>query len=125
MEARPYLRKILIDRSDVETEDVYPFSIPAIASVDEIDFHRDVTFIVGENGSGKSTLIEAIALAMGFGPEGGTKNVRIQTSDDLSSLHKHIKIEKSFKRPNDSYFLRAESFYNVATYMDTTRLYRK
>ncbi|MCG8363207.1 MAG: AAA family ATPase [Pseudanabaenales cyanobacterium] len=121
MEARPYLRKIRIDRSDIKTEDVYPFSIPAIASLDEIDFHRDVTFIVGENGSGKSTLIEAIALAMGFGPEGGTKNVRIQTSNDLSSLHHHIKLEKSFKRPKDNYFLRAESFYNVATYMDTTQ----
>lgn len=119
MKARPYLRKIRVDWNSVEEKDRYPYSIPAIASLGELEFHPDVTFIVGENGSGKSTLIEAIALAMGFGPEGGTKNVRIQSADDVSSLSKHLKLEKSFKRPKDNYFLRAESFYNVATYMDT------
>lgn len=119
MKARPYLRKIRVDWNSVEEKDSYPYSIPAIASLGELEFHPDVTFIVGENGSGKSTLMEAIALAMGFGPEGGTKNVRIQSADDVSSLSKHLKLEKSFKRPKDNYFLRAESFYNVATYMDT------
>ena len=119
MKVRPYLRKIRVDWNSVEEKDSYPYSIPAIASLGELEFHPDVTFIVGENGSGKSTLIEAVALAMGFGPEGGTKNVRIQSADDVSSLSKHLKLEKSFKRPKDNYFLRAESFYNVATYMDT------
>jgi len=118
MEPKPYLRKVKIDWKTVDTPNSYPFSIPAIASVDEIEFHPDVTFIVGENGAGKSTLVEAIAIAMGFGPEGGTKNVRIQSADDLSSLSNHLKLEKSFRRPKDNYFLRAESFYNVATYMD-------
>lgn len=120
MEARPYLRKIKLNWIDVDNPNSYPFSIPALASIKEIEFHPDVTFIVGENGSGKSTLVEAIAIAMGFGPEGGTKNVRIQSADDLSSLWKYLKLEKSFMRPKDNYFLRAESFYNVATYMDET-----
>ena len=74
------MRKIKIDWNGVDAPDIYPFSIPAIASLGEIEFHPDVTFIVGENGVGKSTLIEAIAVAMGFGPEGGTKNVRIQSA---------------------------------------------
>lgn len=116
---RPYLQKVRLDLEQVEDTSIYPFSIPAIASLSEIEFHPDVTFIVGENGSGKSTLIEAIALAMGFGAEGGTKNVQIQSADDVSTLTHHLKLERSFKKPKDYYFLRAESFYNVATYMDT------
>lgn len=74
---------------------------------------------MGENGTGKSTLIEAIALAMGFGGEGGTKNVRFSTTDDISGLFTHLKLIKSYAAPSDHYFLRAESFYNVATYMDS------
>jgi predicted ATPase len=120
MQARPFLRKIKIDWASVEDKDDYPFSIPAICSLKEIEFHPDVTFLVGENGAGKSTLIEAIASAMGFGAEGGTKNVRLQSADDISDLSRYLKLERSFKRPTDGYFLRAESFYNVATYMDTT-----
>lgn len=120
MELRPYLKRIRIDWDKVEDSDSYPFSIPAIAAMDTIEFHPDVTFLIGENGAGKSTLVEAIAVAMGFGPEGGTKNVRIQSADDVSPLSNFLKLEKSFKRPRDGYFLRAESFYNVASYMDET-----
>ncbi len=120
MELRPYLKRIRIDWDEVEDSDSYPFSIPAIAAMDAIEFHPDVTFLIGENGAGKSTLVEAIAVAMGFGPEGGTKNVRIQSADDVSPLSNFLKLEKSFKRPRDGYFLRAESFYNVASYMDET-----
>ena len=118
MEIKPYLQKITIDWQSIDDPKIYPFSIPAIASIEDISFHPDVTFIAGENGAGKSTLIEAIAIAMGFGPEGGTKNVKIRSADDVSTLSNHIKLAKSYKRPKDGYFLRAESFYNVATYMD-------
>lgn len=118
MQARPYLRKIRINWPDVTDRELYPFSIPAIEKLQEIEFHPDVTFLIGENGSGKSTLIEAIAIAMGFGAEGGTKNVQLQSADDISSLWQHLKLEKSYLHPKDHYFLRAESFYNVATYMD-------
>ncbi|MGA3113438.1 MAG: AAA family ATPase [Syntrophobacteraceae bacterium] len=86
--------------------------------MDVLSFHPDVTFLVGENGTGKSTLIEAIALVMGFGPEGGPKNVQFATAETVSPLYKYRKAVKSFKKPRDHYFLRAESFYNVATYMD-------
>ena len=72
-----------------------------------------------ENGSGKSTLIEAIAVAFGFNPEGGNKNTRFNTEDSHSQLNEFIKIVKSFERPTDGYFLRAESFYNFASFMDT------
>lgn len=65
-------------RPDAEIdESVYPFNIPAVAEIGLIDFHPNVTFFVGENGSGKSTVLEALAVAMGFGAEGGTKSVRL------------------------------------------------
>lgn len=117
---KPYLREISLRRDEVTQRRVYPFDIPAIRKLKSLRFHADVTFFVGENGSGKSTLIEAIALAMGFGPEGGTKNVRVQTAETVSPLHHHLKLVKSFRAPQDHYFLRAESFYNVATFMDET-----
>ncbi|MEM7133299.1 MAG: AAA family ATPase [Chloroflexota bacterium] len=114
----PYLREIRLNREQVDTFDHYPFSIPAVHTLETLPFHPNVTFFVGENGSGKSTIIEAIATLMGFGPEGGTKNVRIQSTDDISPLYEYLQPIKNFRTPRDYYFLRAESFYNVATYMD-------
>jgi predicted ATPase len=120
LSVKPYLRSISLKRDHVPSFDEYPFNIPAITSLESIEFHADVTFFVGENGSGKSTLVEAIALAIGFSPEGGTKNVRLETSATTSALHEYLKIVKGFAAPKDNYFLRAESFFNVATYLDST-----
>lgn len=119
-EDRPYLRDIQLKRDDIEDFEEYPFSIPAIKELDHLAFHPDVTFFVGENGTGKSTLVEAIAVSQGFNPEGGTKQSTFATSRTHSKLHKYLKTVKSFKRPKDGYFLRAESFYNLATLMDET-----
>ena len=77
----------------------------------------NVTFLVGENGTGKSTLIEAIAVAYGFNAEGGTRNFNFSTNNSHSELFEHIVIAKS-KQPKDGFFLRAESFYNTASYID-------
>ncbi len=118
MEAKPYLQSIALQHDSIDSYDEYPFDIPAVRELDYLDFHPDVTFLVGENGSGKSTLIEAIALLLGFGPEGGTKNVQFRTSEDISPLSNYLTSSRSFKKPKDHFFLRAESFYNVATYMD-------
>jgi len=115
---KPYLRSILLqDGFDSET---YPFSIPAISQLNELEFHEDVTFFVGENGSGKSTVLEAIALLMGFSAQGGTKNFCIDDASGLSQLQNFLKAKKSYAHPKDGYFLRAESFYNLASYMDQT-----
>ena len=115
MEAKPYLREISLKRERVQATDQYPFSIPAVRELDGLSFHPDVTFFVGENGSGKSTMLEGIALALGFGPEGGTKNMQVSTAETTSALHHHLRIVKSFARPRAHYFLRAESFFNVAS----------
>ncbi|MCH9698700.1 MAG: AAA family ATPase [Gammaproteobacteria bacterium] len=119
MDDKPYLQSVELKRDEIDNFEEYPFSIPVIRELDYLNFHPDVTFFVGENGSGKSTLVEAIALAMGFGPEGGTRNSRFATTQDQSGLHGYLKLLRSYARPKDYYFLRAESFYNVATYMDS------
>lgn len=116
--AKPYLREVSVESERIVQTNAYPFNIPAVRGMGELAFHPDVTFLVGENGSGKSTLLEAIALALGFGPEGGTRNMRFKTADTISTLHNHLQIRQSFRKPRDYFFLRAESFYNVASYVD-------
>jgi predicted ATPase len=116
MKPRPYLRSVSLE-GDVSTN-TYPFNIPLISRLGKLDFHESVTFFVGENGSGKSTLLEAIAVAMGFGAEGGTKNILFETASTVSNLHEKLKLVKSFLAPKDHFFLRAESLYNVATFLD-------
>jgi predicted ATPase len=105
--------------ADIDYES-YPFSIPAVKELGNIDFHPNVTFFVGENGSGKSTVMEGLAVALGFGAEGGTKNVQFRTADSISPLHDSLRLARGVPAPRDGYFLRAESFFNVATYMDET-----
>lgn len=98
----------------------YPFNIPAVRHLKKaggISLNKPVTFLVGENGTGKSTLIEAIAVAMGFNAEGGSRDFYFNTHTTHSDLHKHLKIVKSL-RPDDGFFLRAESFYNTASYLE-------
>ncbi len=83
--AAGYLRAVRLVRDRVSDFKVYPFSIPSIQSLDELELHPKVTFLIGENGAGKSTLIEAIAILMGFNAEGGTKNFRFDTRRSESS----------------------------------------
>ena len=115
VKAKPFLREVGLKRDQALDFSAYPFSIPAVRNLDVLEFHPDVTFFVGENGAGKSTLLEAIALALGFGPEGGTKNMLFETASTTSSLHRSLKMVRSFAKPKAHYFLRAESFFNVAT----------
>ena len=118
MEPKPYLREVSLQQYDASNVVGYPFNIPAIAKLGTLKFHPDVTFFVGENGTGKSTVLEAIAVAMGFGQEGGTKNMLFETADTVSPLHDHLRTVRGHRRPSDWFFLRAESFYNMATYAD-------
>lgn len=114
-----YLRAIKLLREDIgQNYAEFPFSLPIFADFEELEFDSRVTIIVGENGTGKSTLLEAIAVAWGFNPEGGTRHMRFSTQDTHSNLYEYIRLIKGTKTPRDGYFLRAESFYNVATQVD-------
>jgi predicted ATPase len=115
---RPYLQQAQFrPGAEINFED-YPFNIPAIRNLEKVLFHVNVTFLVGENGSGKSTILEALAVSLGLGAEGGTKNTQFHTSNTVSPLHNALRLIRGVPKPKDAYFLRAESFYNVATYMD-------
>ncbi len=115
--AKPYLREISIHPDAEFDESDYPFSIPAVRYMDTITAHADVTFFVGENGAGKSTILEAIAVGMGLPSEGGNRDVH-RSEQDASSLQECLKLVKSFRKPRASYFLRAESLFNVFTYYE-------
>lgn len=115
IDAKHYLLEIRLLRDKVSSFDVYPYSLPAIRNLDALALHPAVTFIVGENGTGKSTLLEAIAVAWGFNPEGGTRNFNFSTRASHSSLFESLRLVKSVRRPKDGFFLRAESFFNVAS----------
>ena len=118
MEALPYLQSISLKRDRIKSFDYYPFCIPAVRELSTLEFGKNVTIFVGENGSGKSTLLEAIAVALGFNAEGGSKNFNFSTRTTHSNLHEFLRLSRSFKHFNDGFFLRAESFYNVATNID-------
>ncbi len=93
----------------------YLRGIEAIKGLDYLSFNNKITIFVGENGSGKSTMLEAIAVNYGFNPEGGTKNYSFSTYDSHSELCNAIKLSRGIRKPKWGYFLRAESFYNVAS----------
>jgi len=117
LNAKPYLRSVVIDpRADVDPGS-YPFSIPAVRAMGLLVPHPDVTFFVGENGAGKSTVLEAIAVALGLPAEGGTRNVN-RTQQEVSPLHRVLRLAKGWRQPRASYFLRAESLFNVFSYLD-------
>ena len=111
----PFLSSIMLKRDRVPSFEDYPFSIPAIRNLQALSLPGPVTFLVGENGTGKSTLLEAVAIASGFNAEGGSRNFRFSTRDSHSNLHEYLRLVRPPGRRRDGYFLRAESFFNVAT----------
>lgn len=114
-----YLRSVAISKEIPKGN--YLKNLQVVKNLTEmgsLSFSKNVTFFVGENGVGKSTLIEAIAVAMGFNPEGGTKNFNFATMESHSDLHTYMTMSRGFQRLRDGFFLRAESFYNVASNID-------
>ncbi len=109
-----YIKKLSIDWSNEEIEP-YVRNTEGLKSIDTLTFEKNIVLFAGDNGTGKSTLLEAMAIASGFNPEGGTINYRFSTYDDYSHLYKALSIQKSGSKPTFGYFLRAESFYNLAT----------
>jgi len=127
--ARPALTRITLLRDMVVQSSAYPFDIPVIAALDTLDVRERVLFFVGENGSGKSTFLEALAIACGFGPEGGSRNLRPPSrvsadrfQDDAEApvrrLANALRLSWTERRQHDGFFLRAETFYDFASHLD-------
>lgn len=119
MNSAQYVRWVTLRRDKVESFDRYPFSLAAVRTLEQLDLHPKLTYLIGENGSGKSTLLEAIAVSLGFNPEGGTRNFRFGTRVSHSVLHEYLRLARGVARPRDGFFLRAESFFNVATEIES------
>ena len=116
---RRFVRRI--ELTGTLAADSYLHDVPAVRYLEaagRLEFHSDVTFLVGENGVGKSTLLEAVAVACGFNPEGGSRNFSFSTRETHSELGAALTVVRS-AYPQDGFFLRAESFYNAASYIDT------
>lgn len=96
----------------------YVARLAVLKDLDGLEMEKPVTFFIGENGTGKSTLLEAIAVGYGFNPEGGSKNFNFSSCETHSNLNQYITVVKGVRQPKDGFFLRAESFYNVATEVD-------
>lgn len=109
-----YIKEIKL-KDDINNEKSYINKLPVVNNLDRIQLSSNVTFFIGENGSGKSTLLEALAVNCGFNAEGGTKNFCFPSRETHSELYKYITVVKNIIRPKDGFFLRSESFYNVAT----------
>lgn len=119
MKNSQYLREVRLSK-EIPREN-YLRKLPVIRSLKRmggLKFEKNVTFIVGENGIGKSTLIEGMAVAMGFNPEGGTVNFNFATNNSHSDLYDYLTVSRGYLRHKDGFFLRAESFYNVASNID-------
>ena len=112
-----FLATVRLERSAVPSFARYPFSIPAVAALDELAHDPRVTLLVGDNGSGKSTLLEAIAVAAGMNAEGGGHHMRFSTRASESALHEHLRLSWR-DRPRTDFFLRAESLYNLASALE-------
>jgi predicted ATPase len=113
----PYVLGFL--RDELRWGTGFPFDVPAVAAVQTVRFGAPVTLLAGDNGSGKSTLIEAVAVAAGMNAEGGGRNFRLSLRATESALAEHLKLERSPAwPPRTDWFLRAESFFNLATELD-------
>lgn len=113
-----FVRSAEILWNEVPDADAYPFDIPAITSLRKLRFDKGITFFCGENGTGKSTLLEAVGIAFGFNPEGGSRNYTFSTRPTHSQLHEYIRLDRSLQRPLDGYFVRSDTLFNLISATD-------
>ncbi len=115
-----HLKSLRVDKTDAIWPTRYPFSIPAIASCDRIDFATPVTFFVGENGSGKSAFLEALACAIGSITAGSESVKTDKTLAPARDLALRLRLAWT-KRTQKGLFLRAEDFFGYINRLSTMK----
>lgn len=118
----PFVREVVLRRDKIASFDDYPFALPVVRALHSLALHPKVTFLLGENGAGKSTLLEALAVAVGLNAEGGSRNLRFKTRDSHSPLSEYLRVVRGVGRPADSFFLRSETLYTMATALEDPSL---
>ncbi len=120
MAAEAFVRSVqLLPAENGEQHVGYPWDLPAIeALANGLSLDAKVTYLIGENGSGKSTLLEAMAVAAGMNAEGGSSNFAFSTRDSHSELWRSVRLVRGVRRPRTDFFLRAESLFTAATYLE-------
>lgn len=113
-----FIKEIALKKDKIKNHEEYPFNLQVVQHLDKLEINKNVTFLIGENGCGKSTLLEAIAINIGFNPEGGSKKYKFYSYNTHSILHEYLTVVKGFFIPKDGFFLRSESFYNVESYIE-------
>jgi predicted ATPase len=112
-----FLRRVAL--ADDAPSTGFPFELGAVRQIETIEF-APVTVLVGDNGTGKSTIVEALAITAGFNAEGGGRNLRFETHSTHSTLHEYL-APRWRTRPAWGWFLRAETFYGMASHIANDR----
>jgi predicted ATPase len=114
-----FIREVRLDTEQTEERRGHPWDLPAVAALEAgVVLDPSVTYLIGANGSGKSTLLEAVAVAAGMNAEGGSSNFRFETRSSHSELWRQIRLIRGSRRPQTDFFLRAESLFTTATYLE-------
>jgi len=120
IERETFISAVALPADEEESREGYPWDLPAVRALaaQPLKLHPHLTYLVGENGSGKSTLLEAIAVAAGMNPEGGSSNYRFATRESHSPLGTWLRLHRGARRPRTDFFLRAESLFTGGTYLE-------
>lgn len=116
--ATNFVDSVSIRWDEVPDTAAYPFNVPSLSSLTTLHLEAPVTFFCGENGTGKSTLLEAISIALGMNPEGGSRNYLFSVKRTHSELHDYLTVGRTLLRPRDSFFVRSDTLFNLITAMD-------
>lgn len=119
-----YLKSCKVLQEQIVNQEVYPFNIPSLHGLHELEFPTNVTFFVGENGSGKSTLLEAIADCCDFNTAGGGRQNTFEVHKAESALGEYIRLSW-WPKVSNGFFLRAETFYQFASHLDEVALWER
>jgi predicted ATPase len=98
----------------------FPFSLPILQSLQELQFETPVSLLVGENGTGKSTILESIACVVEMIVVGSESTRSDESLAHTRELAKYLSLSWT-KRTCRGFFLRTEDFFGYAKLLNRIR----